>query len=133
MLEKFLFRMSFYLAMLLFMLFILLSFLKPIFITKTVIFPYSLHPFDICSRYPQGWYYIKIAYIVFYFLSGLILSNSLYISFFKDLSFSKISHTNNAVENSLSLYIGKKADSQDTISISEKGLYQNFLITRNNW
>lgn len=115
------------------MLFLLLSFLKPIFVSKTVIFPYSLQPFDICSRYPQGWFYIKICYIVFYFLSGFILSNSLYISFFNDLSFSKSSCTHNVVEDSLSLFIGKKSDSTDTILIPEKGLYQNFLITRNNW
>ena len=122
MFKTLLFRVAFCASLLLIALFLLLGVLGPIFTSESIIFPYSLRPFDICSRYPEAWYYIKIAYVVFYFLSTLILSNSVYLTFFKDFKMTD-KPKEKLLDNSLCLSLTKN------FSIPEKGLYQNMLIT----
>lgn len=122
MFKTFLFRAMFCTSLLLLALFLLVSFLNPIFTSESIIFPYSLRPFDICLRYPIAWHYMKIAYVIFYFLSMLILSNSVYLAFFKDFKFTT-KPKEKSQDSSLSLLLG------EDIIIPEKGLYQNMLVT----
>lgn len=51
---------------------------KPIYIAKSVIIPYSLHPYDICLQYPVAWNKIKMYFILFYFLSTILCTNFIY-------------------------------------------------------
>ena len=105
---------------------------KPIFTANSLIFPYALHPFDIVSVYPDTWAFL----LRFYFLSALIshciIFNKIYIFFSKKahfLSYNKkkvLPYPNNESIN-LQLYVGNHEDTP--IYITEKGLYQNILIT----
>lgn len=118
---KFLFRISFILAILIIDFSILLYFLKPIFVAKSVLIPYAVKSFDICLKYPIEWKYIKVAYVFLFFTSNIIISNAIFSRFFSSISFKKNLNIN--ISNNLHL----KLDSN--IVISEKGLYQNILIT----
>ena len=112
---------------------ILFLFLSPIFDATSIIFPYSINPFDICEKYPQQWFYLKRVYIFTCFFSFLIVSNSLY-SFFKMLLFpfinfnKKAENINKNNNNFCSLMVGKNVGNE-LVSISINGLYQNVLIT----
>lgn len=122
MFKTFLFRVIFCTLFLLLSFILLLTFLGPIFTSKNIIFPYSIHPFNICLRYPIAWLYIKISYFIFYFLSMIILANSIYLTFFKNFKFTSKS-VKKINTSSLSLLVG------EDIIIPENGLYQNILIT----
>ena len=105
---------------------------KPIFLANSVIFPYSIHPFDICSKIPVAWKYIKLLYLICFVFSSIIIFNSIYSLIFKKrfsnvkkLRFSK----SNKLDSSLNLFIGNSSTDNVPIFLSEKALYQNFLIT----
>ena len=101
--------------------------LGSVFKSTSIIFPYSLKPFDICTNSPVLWNYIKLAYIVFYFSSSIIVSNLIFNLCFNKISFeANLSSKENL--NELSLFIGNNEDNEK-ITISEYGLYQNFLIS----
>lgn len=108
---------------------------KPIYITHSLIIPYSLHPYDICTTYPLVWKKIKLYFILFYFLSNLLCSNALYSILFKK-HFKKISKKRKnqktiktkSIQNSLSLFVGKN-ESDNLVFIPEKSLYQNIFIS----
>lgn len=112
----------------------------PIYVSDEIIIPYGIHPFDICSRNPTLWKYIKITFIISFLIANNVFSNFIYIrilskfKFFKPLS--KNLNTKNIIKydnssNSLSLLIGKNNDNKN-VYVPKSGLYQNFLITRNN-
>ncbi len=110
---------------------------SPIYTSKEVIISYGIHPFDICSKNPVLWKYIKILYIICFTFSTLIYSHFIYkrflikISFFNPKQKSKSVLKTNYIPTSkkdLSLLIGKDLNNNN-IYIPEKGLYQNFLIT----
>lgn len=46
---------------------------KPIYLANSVTIPYSLHPYDICIRYPDAWNKIKLYFVLFYFLATVLL------------------------------------------------------------
>ena len=112
--------------------FLILIFFKPILTATNLIFPYSLHPFDIAYEYPKAWFYIKTFYCISLFITVLLTLNSISI-FFKFKK--KIKKKNNLDEinlineNSLNLLVGINPDNQKQIFITEKGLYQNILVT----
>ena len=102
--------------------FLILIFFKPILTTTNLIFPYSLHPFDIAYEYPKAFSL---------FVTVLLTLNSLSM-FFKFKKKPKIK--NNLAEDSmnkinLNLLVGTNPDTQKQIFITEKGLYQNILVT----
>ena len=125
--NTFLKRCIFILISILISLFLLFYFFGNILFTDTIIISYSVHPFNPCYKYPIFWYYFKIIYIVFYFLSTCICSNTIY-----SLIFKKTKKNNkppiNINENTLSIFVGYN-DLQEKIYIPEKGLYQNILVT----
>lgn len=119
----------------LFSIFILVVFLlvlKPILTAKDVIFPYSIHPFNIAKVYPKVWFYIKIIYCLNLYIVIFLISNSI-ISFLKINKKSKC--TNNPKTNDIELsspfklLVGINPKTEVKIFISEKGLYQNILVT----
>ncbi len=101
---------------------------KPIYLADTVIFPYAIHPFNICEEQPILWNIIKNSSIVFSLFSEFVIF--LFIS-------QKIFHKKEKIEkkeisfvptNTLSLLIGTNSHN-DFVRIPEKSLYQNILIT----
>jgi hypothetical protein len=130
---------------------------KPVFVADSIIFPYAIHPFDICKVYPDTWKAIKIIYI----LTFLISYNLFLIKIFRKIkvknkerfAYTKIKdkskiknklqikveneskHVNKThskskvLKNSeLKLVLGKN-ENDEIIEISENGLYQNIFIT----
>ena len=111
--------------------FLILIFFKPILITKNLIFPYSLHPFDIAYEYPKAWIYIKIFYCFSLFFTVFLTLNSLSIFFnFRKKPRKKDNLDENIInKNNLNLLVGINPDNKKQIFITEKGLYQNILVT----
>ena len=126
--KAFLFRLLFIAVSLIISFFILLIVLQPIFTTSSLIIPYGINDFDICAKYPIAWKYMKIIYIIFYFFTVIILSNSFYSHFFKNISF-KSKAQNIPASDNLYLHIGKKVSDCLDVFIPEKSLYQNILVT----
>lgn len=108
----------------------------PIYQSSSIIIPYSVHPYDICIRYPLVWKEIKFYFILFYLLSSLFCFNSLYSLFLEKFlkNIKKIKKTKKSScclanrDNSLHLLVGKN-ENNDLVYIPEKSLYQNILIT----
>ncbi len=105
---------------------------KPIYSAKSIIFPYAIHPFDIVSVYPTTWILLKKYYIISLIISYLIIFSNFYYHLSKVSFFSKILKRKNknkykVDKNSINLYVGLSND--EKIYISEKGLFQNILIT----
>lgn len=111
--------------------FFIIQFFYPIFSSSSIIIPYSFHPFDICKKAPDAWYILKIVYIVFSYISCLIISNSIFMKFFNKLKKTKknVKDTIYMNTNELNLYIGNDFLSKDKVFIPEKGLFQNILVT----
>ncbi len=109
----------------------------PIYISEEIIITYGLHPFDICSKNPKLWIYIKITFIITFLISDFSIYNFIYsrilinFSFFKNVSNKKQINNNHYKKNSkdLSLLVGHDKKENEKIYIPESGLYQNFLIT----
>ena len=91
---------------------------SPILEASEVIIPYGLHPFDICSKNPDLWYFIKFSFLIFsafsFFVFGfwfygfwLKIWNSYFSQFF-----SKVSDSvhDGLFEDELCLIIGRNED-----------------------
>lgn len=124
-----LFRCTFILMCFIIACFLLFSFLSPIFTASKLIVPYGFHPFDICLEYPVFWHYFKNFYLLTYFLSTFIISNAIYLTFFKNLSSLKKSPQKFMKTNELYLLVGQNIKNADLVYLSPKSLYQNLLIT----
>lgn len=110
--------------------FVIIQFFHPIFNSSSIIIPYSLQPFNICEKAPNAWYILKITYIIFSYISCLIISNCIFTKFFHTHKKSKnIKDTILIDDNEFNLYIGKDFFSKDNVFIPEKGLFQNILVT----
>lgn len=107
-----------------------------IFTSNELIIDYGLHPFDICHENPLLWNYIKKIYMITFVFTSLVINNSFYnvlMIFKQKLNKSKIQSPNNSIINNngneIKLLIGYDNITKQNVYISEKGLYQNFLIT----
>ena len=132
------------------------EYLLPVFEADHLIFPYALHPFDICEMYPETWHIIKNAYVAMFLISFTIVFFYIVSSFnirmpsvFKNLFTSckqKVDKSNGKKQFSLmkQLYDNKKNKQENnenlelligqdeqgnSVSVKEKGLYQSILIT----
>ena len=98
--------------------------------TESLIFPYSVHPFDIAKNYEKPWFYIKLIYCINLFITNYLIINSIFTYFKinkkikKNLKLDKINEKNN-----FSLLIGFNSKNKEKIFIPENGLYQNVLVT----
>ncbi len=107
----------------------------PIFTANSLIFPYAIHPFDIVAVYPDTWNFIKKFYLFTFVISYFILFNKFFnilsLNFEKFskkmISVKKRSSSEKKYNEEISLLIGIAKDGP--VFISEKGLYQNILIT----
>lgn len=103
--------------------------LKPIFYSNVVIIPYSFNPFNICEKAPDMWHLLKITYVIFCFLTQIIISNSIFLKFFSKRKKSKPKKQVPLNSSELNLYIGKDSSNHENVFIPEKGLFQNILVT----
>ena len=107
---------------------------RPIYFSNEIIITYGIHPFDICSKNPLLWKYIKIIFIFTYIFSNIIFSIFIYNKFLFNVFYKKNIKNKNCKKNinnnisNLNLLIGKDFNNNN-IYIPENGLYQNFLIT----
>lgn len=117
--------------------FLLISFILnfllfyPIYSSNNIIITFAIHPFNICTKYPNGWLLIKKSYIIFLLFSNLIISNIIYSSISKNSTFNeKDSQAYYDVidKNQLQLKIGLDSNNIP-IYLPLKGLFQNLLIT----
>ena len=108
----------------------------PIYTADELIITYGLKPFDICSKNPVLWKYLKITHILTFTFSSIICTNFIISKiskkFFKPKQKSKTLTKENLPTHSsknLQLLIGFDENSRHNIYVPESGLYQNFLIT----
>lgn len=125
--KNFLIKLCFIILFSFIFIFLIFLFFKPIFTAKSLIFPYAIHPFDIVSVYPDIWILLKKLYILSSFISYLILSNKIINSF--NYKFPKKFKKKEITihNNGLSLLVG--ISNGLPVYISEKGLFQNILVT----
>lgn len=124
------FLLQFLFCLLLTLLFIIPPFIlfSPFFLSESFVIPYAIYPFDICQTAPLAWKYLKIGYCTTYFYSCFLLSNSIYSKFFKG----KISIKRKTIKidtSGINLYLGKNSLDNSPVYLTEKGLYQNMLVT----
>ena len=112
--------------------FFVYSLFLPLYQANSVIFPYSITPFDIAKSYPKIWDFIKQTYFIFMFISYFIIYHYLYHTFQKILEFKNNNLKAHSVEhfdaNQLRLLIGNSSNGEK-VFLKESGLYQNMLIT----
>ncbi len=108
----------------------------PIYTADELIITYGLKPFDICSKNPVLWKYLKVTHILTFTFSSIICTNFIISKiskkFFKPKQKSKTLTKENLPTHSsknLQLLIGFDENSKHNIYVPESGLYQNFLIT----
>ena len=121
----------------------------PVFKANEVVITYGIRTFDICTEYPEIWYWLKIIYVTVLVFANLVisknLSNFLSIDERKDkrrvkgkknrnhkkdkehIRYRKIKKVSK--DNKLNLLIGYDEETDENIYVPESGLYQNFLIT----
>lgn len=110
--------------------FIMKCIFSPIFNAPSLIFPYSVTPFDIVAKYPIVWSYIKKIYCITFFLSTSLLTNTLISNInFPLTNFFSSKPQKTVFKPGINLLIGKNSISQEEVYICEKSLYQNILIT----
>lgn len=122
--------------MLLFLLLASITFFifRPVFMANEVIIRYGVHPFDICSKNPDLWHWLKLLYVICFSFSSCILAHFIYVrvfihfSFFQAKKIPKSINDSSSVKNGLHLCIGEDLHHKK-ILVPESGLYQNFLIT----
>jgi len=104
----------------------------PIYTADHIIFPYSLHPFDLCAIPNSLWKLTKLLFFIFYLITSIILSNLLYINHTnktqKNCNMLETKITNSLINSNLNLLIGY-SEKNTPIYLCEKSLYQNILIT----
>ena len=111
-----------------------LLFFKPILTADSLIFPYSVHFFDIANDYPKVWLCIKLIYCFNLFITIFLIFNSVSIHFkFNKTNVKNKCFKNNSISlqnaNSFNLLVGTNSINNEEIYIPEKGLYQNILVT----
>ena len=55
---------------------------KPVLLSDTVIFPYAVHPFNICEKQPKIWNSIKFLCVFTYIFSNSIIFNYIFSKIF---------------------------------------------------
>lgn len=109
--------------------YLIIYFFNPIFQASSLIFPYAVHPFDICSKIPVGWYYIKLIFKITLFLNIFTLIFSFSSFLFPNKAKTKHKKIIKKKPKNLYLYVGNNFKDNTPIYINEKGLFQNILVT----
>ena len=106
---------------------------KEIFFSNNILIDFAIHPFNICEKYPDLWNFIKISYLISFGITILVIFSFIYAIIFNKQSENSsdenlLSSNNPTIASNLSLLVGKDLKN-NPVFISEKGLYQNILIT----
>lgn len=109
--------------------YLIICFFNPIFDAKSLIFPYAMHPFDLCLKIPSVWFYIKKLFKISLFLNLLIVFNSSFSFIFPEKKYVKKKFRKQVKHTDLSLFVGNSVNTNLPIYINEKGLFQNILVT----
>ncbi len=99
-----------------------------IYFYKSIIIPYSIKPYDICITYPKLWIFIKLYSIFIFVFSKIIIFNNIYRKM-SSKNNNKKTEENNLNTNELNLLVGYNYNNKNKIYLTEKGLFQNILIT----
>ena len=127
---NFLLKFSYVISFSIFSFILMQLFFSDLYSAEVVIIPYGFNPFDICRKNIYLWNLLKLFYLIFYFLSNIIIFNFLFSLAFKKIKFKNTSkNIYSYLSNYFNLYIGNNSKTQEKIFIPEKGLYQNMLIT----
>ena len=109
---------------------IILWFFNPILTSTSLIFPYAIHPFDICLKIPTTWFYIKLFFKISLVFNLFFLLNSIFSFIFsKYFKSKKTKFHKHHKFSGISLLVGKNALNNLPVFIDEPGLYQNILVT----
>ena len=112
-------------------------FFKEIFFSNNILIDFALHPFNICEKYPDLWKFIKISYLISFSVNIILIFNFVYAIIFNKNNINKKTKNNNSCSllnnddisnENLNLFVGKNS-CDNNVYITEKGLYQNILIT----
>ena len=131
---KFIFRLIFVSSCSSIFYYLIIKFFNSIFISESVIFPYAIHPFDLCVKIPTYWYFVKIIFKVSLVFNLIVIFNSIFSYLFPNKKIYKSKIKKRKIfkiknkKNDLKLLVGKNKKN-DPIFINEKGLFQNILIT----
>ena len=105
---------------------------SPIYLSETIIIKYAVHPFNICEKQPFLWNIIKTFSIFFYlfsiFIIFFLISKKIFYKKSENSKKDKYENKNIISPYELSLLIGLD-NKNNFVSIPEKSLYQNILIT----
>jgi len=102
---------------------------KYLLFSDCVIFPFAINKFNIVEKYPILWKYFKISFFIVNFISNFIIYNSLHKRINHSISnLNKEKNDFNYIPNELHLFVGL-SEKNEKVFITEKGLYQNILIT----
>lgn len=126
---KIIFRILFVSCITYFFYYLIIKYFNSIFSAKSLIFPYVVHPFDLCTKIPLAWYYIKLIFKISITFNLIIILNSVFSYFFPNKKKNQIKHIKKPKGTKLSLFVGNSAVKNIPVYINEKGLYQNILVT----
>lgn len=111
------------------------SVFKSLYNSSSLTFNFINQNINISQEHFVFWHKFKTFYNLFFILSNIIILNYLYNFLSKNIfnitfnsSEEKTTHNDN-LNSSISLFIGKDLTSDDDVYITNKGLYQNILIT----
>ena len=108
---------------------IFFNILNPVFKSKEIIVQYGLQKFNIVSKYPKVWGYIKKIYIITFIFSNTVYLNYIYTKILYHPK-KKIKKEKYKIKTEkLNLLIGNDEETGKNLYLPEYGLYQNFLIT----
>jgi len=110
---------------------LMLLIFSKIFFSNYILIDFAVHPFNICEKYPDLWKFIKISYVISFNFVIQLTSNLIFSSIFSKEKLDKKENnliTNDINNSELNLVAGKD-EKDNLVYISEKGLYQNILIT----
>ena len=109
---------------------LMLLIFSKIFYSNNILIDFSIHPFNICEKYPDLWNFIKISYVISFNISVFIISSLIYSTIFsKPKSDKKENILINNIDNSELNLLAGMDQNNNFVYIPEKGLYQNILIT----
>lgn len=90
---------------------------------------FGLQAINLKTKSPLLWNNLKYLFILFSFLSNLIISNSIVNSIFNSYKPHKSTQVKAKSNNSLDILLGNSYNTNIPIVIPEKGLYQNIFVT----
>lgn len=109
--------------------FLIINFFNPIFEATSLKFPYAIHPFDICTKTPTVWFYIKLSFKITLIFNLFTFIYSILSSLFPNKPKPKNQNHKSKKPKNLCLYVGNSFKNNTPIYLNEKGLYQNILVT----